>query len=76
MKADLLAILEPIWLTKNETASRLRGRIEIVLGYATSTSTYWPANCVANVAQDLSGTWLSVSFRTFAPLYAGLYSNK
>lgn len=33
-KVDLLAILEPIWLTKNETASRLRGRIETVIDYA------------------------------------------
>lgn len=33
-KADLLSILEPIWLTKNETASRVRGRIETVLDYA------------------------------------------
>ncbi|WOZ79101.1 tyrosine-type recombinase/integrase [Kosakonia sacchari] len=33
-KMDVLAILEPIWLTKNETASRLRGRIETVLDYA------------------------------------------
>lgn len=33
-KTDLLAILEPIWLIKNETASRLRGRIEAVLDYA------------------------------------------
>ncbi|EDW4374419.1 site-specific integrase, partial [Salmonella enterica subsp. diarizonae] len=33
-KTDLLAILEPIWLTKNETASRVRGRIETVLDYA------------------------------------------
>lgn len=33
-KTDLLAILEPIWLVKNETASRLRGRIEAVLDYA------------------------------------------
>lgn len=33
-KTDLLAILEPIWLIKNETASRLRGRIETVLDYA------------------------------------------
>lgn len=33
-RADLLAILEPIWLTKNETASRVRGRIETVLDYA------------------------------------------
>ncbi|MFJ0492289.1 site-specific integrase [Citrobacter werkmanii] len=33
-KDDLLAILEPIWLTKNETASRVRGRIETILDYA------------------------------------------
>lgn len=31
---DLLAILNPIWNEKNETASRLRGRIERVLDYA------------------------------------------
>lgn len=31
---DILAILEPIWMTKNETASRLRGRIERVLSAA------------------------------------------
>lgn len=30
----VLAILEPIWKTKNETASRLRGRIEKVLDWA------------------------------------------
>ena len=28
---DVLAILQPIWLTKSETASRIRGRIERVL---------------------------------------------
>lgn len=28
---DLIQILEPIWLEKHETASRLRGRIEVVL---------------------------------------------
>ena len=28
------AILEPIWLTKTETAKRLRGRIETILDYA------------------------------------------
>ncbi|SQC93857.1 Prophage CP4-57 integrase [Cedecea neteri] len=33
-RADLLTILEPIWLTKNETASRLRGRIETIIDYA------------------------------------------
>jgi integrase len=31
---DLLQILRPIWTTKNETASRLRGRIERVLDVA------------------------------------------
>lgn len=31
----VLACLEPIWKTKNETASRLRGRIESVLDWAT-----------------------------------------
>lgn len=32
--ADVLAVLEPIWRTKPETAGRVRGRIEAVLGYA------------------------------------------
>lgn len=31
---DILKILKPIWVTKTETASRLRGRIELVLSYA------------------------------------------
>lgn len=31
---DVLAILRPIWTTKAETASRLRGRLERVFGYA------------------------------------------
>lgn len=30
----VLKVLEPIWKTKSETASRVRGRIEAVLGYA------------------------------------------
>ena len=29
-----MAVLEPLWLKRNETASRLRGRIELVLSYA------------------------------------------
>jgi integrase len=33
---DVLRVLLPIWQDKNETASRLRGRIEKVLGYATA----------------------------------------
>ena len=32
--ADVLSVLQPIWLTKPETASRLRGRIERVLDAA------------------------------------------
>lgn len=32
--ADVLAVLKPIWLSKSETASRLRGRIERVLDAA------------------------------------------
>lgn len=33
--AHIVEILQPIWLTKTETASRVRGRIEKVLGWAT-----------------------------------------
>lgn len=32
--ALVLRVLEPIWQTKTETATRLRGRIEVVLDYA------------------------------------------
>ncbi len=34
--ADIKRVLTPIWKTKNETASRLRGRIESVLDWATA----------------------------------------
>lgn len=33
-REDILKVLRPIWTTKNETASRLRGRLETILGYA------------------------------------------
>ena len=33
-REDVLRCLEPIWLTRNETASRLRGRIESILDWA------------------------------------------
>lgn len=33
--ADIKRILSPIWRTKNETASRLRGRIEAIIDWAT-----------------------------------------
>lgn len=32
---DVLRVLQPIWATKTETASRVRGRIEAVLSWAT-----------------------------------------
>ncbi|TQM93773.1 tyrosine-type recombinase/integrase [Roseinatronobacter monicus] len=32
---DILRVLKPIWMDKTETASRLRGRIEAVLSWAT-----------------------------------------
>jgi integrase len=35
---DVMAALEPIWLVKTETASRVRGRIEAVLDYASARS--------------------------------------
>jgi integrase len=34
--AQILAVLEPIWKTKTETASRLRGRLESVLDWASA----------------------------------------
>ena len=33
-RTDILACLNPIWVTKNETASRLRARIEIIWNWA------------------------------------------
>lgn len=35
---QVLAVLEPIWRTKTETASRLRGRIESILDWASARS--------------------------------------
>ena len=32
----VLAVLEPIWITKTETASRLRGRLESIVDWATT----------------------------------------
>jgi integrase len=34
--ADIKKVLDPIWTTKSETASRLRGRIELILDYCQS----------------------------------------
>lgn len=32
---DIVRVLQPIWTTKTETATRLRGRIEVILAWAT-----------------------------------------
>jgi integrase len=34
--AEVMAVLEPIWKAKQETANRLRGRIEAILNYASA----------------------------------------
>ena len=39
-REDVLRCLEPIWLTRNETASRLRGRIESVVNWAKAKNLY------------------------------------
>lgn len=41
---DVLHALQPIWLTKSETASRVRQRIEVVLDYAASRNWRTGAN--------------------------------
>ena len=35
--AHVVKVLEPVWITKTETASRVRGRLEKVLGWATTS---------------------------------------
>lgn len=53
---DVLRVVEPIWRTKTETASRLRGRIESVLSWATVAghrSGDNPARWVGNLKEML-----------------------
>ncbi|MBN9033237.1 MAG: hypothetical protein BGO05_16040 [Rhizobiales bacterium 63-7] len=53
---DVLKSLKPIWNTKAETASRLRGRIERVMGYAKAKGWYAgenPASWRGNLANIL-----------------------
>jgi hypothetical protein len=40
----ILKVLEPIWNTKTETASRLRGRIESVLDWDQAARLYMSAS--------------------------------
>jgi integrase len=55
-RQDVLRVLEPIWETKTETASRLRGRIEQLLTWATVAghrSGENPARWAGNLAELL-----------------------
>lgn len=47
---DVKAALEPIWLTKHETATRVRGRIENIIDYAISCEYRDSANPATNRA--------------------------
>jgi integrase len=51
--ADVLKCIEPIWNTKNETASRVRQRIERVLDYATTRQYRTGDNPAAHVTESL-----------------------
>ena len=60
--ADILAVLKPIWLTKSETATRIRSRIEIVLDFA-RVAGHIPEN-TANPARWRGHLQLMLSKRT------------
>lgn len=58
-KAHVIRVLEPIWDTKHETASRLRGRLERILDYAKARgyrSGDNPANYKGNLEHVLANT--------------------
>lgn len=54
-KADILAVLEPLWSTKTETASRVRGRLENIFSYAVADGLmdFNPALWRGNLDRDL-----------------------
>lgn len=54
-KVDILTVLQPLWTTKNETASRLRGRLENIFSYAVSDGLmeFNPALWRGNLDRDL-----------------------
>jgi integrase len=54
--ADVLHCIEPIWITKRETASRVRQRIERVLDYATAHQYRTGDNPAAHVTESLPKT--------------------
>ena len=65
---DVLRCLEPIWLTRNETASRLRGRIESVVDWAKAKALFagdnpaaWKGGLQNLLATDRKSTRLNSS---------------
>lgn len=54
-KADVLEVLRPIWSTKTETASRVRGRLENIFSYAITDGLmeFNPAIWRGNLDRDL-----------------------
>ena len=54
-KADMLEVLRPIWSTKTETASRVRGRLENIFSYAVTDGLmeFNPAIWRGNLDRDL-----------------------
>lgn len=54
-KADVLELLRPIWSTKTETASRVRGRLENIFSYAVTDGLmeFNPAIWRGNLDRDL-----------------------
>lgn len=54
-KADVLEVLRPIWSTKTETASRIRGRLENIFSYAVTDGLmeFNPAIWRGNLDRDL-----------------------
>ena len=80
---DVLRVLEPIWKTKTETASRLRGRIEAVIGWATAAGhrtgdnpARWRGNLDALLAKPgriaNSGNHSAVALTDIAAWFAAL----
>jgi integrase len=80
---DILKVLQPIWQTKTETASRLRGRIETVLAWATvaghrcgDNPARWRGNLDAVLPKPTKvakkGQWPALALRDAAAWFSDL----
>jgi hypothetical protein len=65
--AAVLRCLQPIWATKTETASRLRGRIEAVLSWATVAGHRTGDNLLPLIAQIVSELAVAIDPSTVGP---------